>query len=80
MNFEKMDDILNDPNDIEQFNLDVSAQGQKAREMLSRGEAYFKDERDEKGNLKSIHIFDSKTGELIYFKDFTILHTQITNF
>jgi len=73
MNFEKMDEILSDPNDIEQFNLEVNAQGQKAREMLSKGEAYFKDEKDEKGNLKAIHIFDSKTGELIYFKDFTNL-------
>ncbi|MBY0376437.1 hypothetical protein K2P96_00475 [Patescibacteria group bacterium] len=71
MNFEKMDKILSDPRDIEQFNLEVTTQTQKAKEMLSKGEAYYIDEKDEKGNLKTIKIFDSKTGELIYFKDFT---------
>lgn len=43
----------------------------EVKNKLKNNEAYYADETDENGNLKTIKVFDSKTGELIFFKDFT---------
>ncbi len=43
----------------------------EVKNKISNGEAYYIDEKDENGNLKTIKIFDSKTGELIFFKDYS---------
>ncbi len=49
----------------------ILASEAEVKAKIKNGEAYFIDDKDESGNLKTIRVFDSNTGELIFFKDFS---------
>jgi len=77
---EKIPLIHNDSKESERIVNEIMKAKKEVKEMLKKQEAYYVDEYDEKGNLKSIKIFRSSDGEMIFFDDIEGLKKFIDKF